>query len=378
MTVPAAKDDVDLSDLVELARQKSSAGRVSLAATLSELFNQSGSNMRESERTIMFDVMRQLVHEAESSVRRTLASYLSASDDVPHDLIAMLANDEVDVAFPVLTESGVLKDLDLIEVVRNRTFQHQLAVAVREHLSADVTDALVETGNPDVIQAALDNEGAAFSDEAMSRIVDIAESEAEKDDFQRSVLYRHDLPPELAKRMMMWVSVALRYHIVETFNINTAELDALLERAALDELEKFARQVEAGEIDLSHQDATPVKMVEALQEGKISGFINLFHKASGLRCNLVMRLLMEPGGEGLAVACKGMGFSRSFFSTLFTLAQKAVPGVENTGQTLEAANSQALVFFDSLDETRCQQLLSRWQLDSGYLNALRHFESISR
>lgn len=375
MAATAEKNEIDLGDLVKLARDKSSAGRVAMAATLAELFNSTGSGLKESERTLMFDVMRELVHEAEVCVRRTLASYLGASDGAPHDLITMLANDDIDVAFPVLTESGVLKDLDLIEVVRSRTFQHQLAIAVREDLSIEVTDALVETENTDVIQAALENESARFSKETMERVVGMTE---EEENLQRSVLARDDLSPELAKRMLMWVSVALRYHIVEKFNIDAVELDGLLEQAALDALENFGREVEAGAEDSDNANvATPGLMVEALQDGNIVSFISLFHKASGLRRNLVMRLMMEPGGEGLAVACKGIGFSRSFYSTLFTLAQKAVPGVKKAGKMLDGAVAQSLVFYDSIEEKQCQKLLDRWQLDSGYLNALRHFESIS-
>ena len=375
MAATAEKNEIDLGDLVKLARDKSSAGRVAMAATLAELFNSTGSGLKESERTLMFDVMRELVHEAEVCVRRTLASYLAASDGAPHDLITMLANDDIDVAFPVLTESGVLKDLDLIEVVRSRTFQHQLAIAVREDLSIEVTDALVETENTDVIQAALENESARFSKETMERVVGMTE---EEENLQRSVLARDDLSPELAKRMLMWVSVALRYHIVEKFNIDAVELDGLLEQAALDALENFGREVEAGAEDSDNANvATPGLMVEALQDGNIVSFISLFHKASGLRRNLVMRLMMEPGGEGLAVACKGIGFSRSFYSTLFTLAQKAVPGVKKAGKMLDGAVAQSLVFYDSIEEKQCQKLLDRWQLDSGYLNALRHFESIS-
>lgn len=376
MAATAEKNEIDLGDLVKLARDKSSAGRIAMAATLAELFNNTGSALKESERTLMFDVMRELVHEAEVCVRRTLAAYLAASDGAPRDLMTMLANDDIDVAFPVLTESGVLKDLDLIEVVRSRTFQHQLAVAVREDLSAEVTDALVETGNTDVIRAALDNESARFSTKSMERVVDMTEEKGEP--LQRSVLYRDDLSPELAKRMLMWVSVALRYHIVEKFNIDAVELDGMLEHAALDVLEEFGREAETG-VDASNNAdiATPGLMVEALQDGNIADFIGLFHKASGLRRNLVMRLMMEPGGEGLAVACKGMGFSRSFYSTLFTLAQKAVPGIKKAGKMLDGAVAQSLVFFDSIEEKQCQKLLGRWQLDSGYLNALRHFESIS-
>ena len=371
-----------ISDLIDLSRERSSAGRVVLAATLSELFNERNSGLSDSERSLMFDIMRRMVHECEICVRKTLAMYLAASKDAPADLIATLANDEIDVAYPVLTESGVLKDMDLIEVVRNCTFQHQLAVAVRDGLSADVSSALVETGNEDVARALLENGTAEIRPETMETLAERSKAETS---LQEPILRRADVSPELAKRMFMWVSVALRCHIIEHFDVSQVDLDQLMERAALEELEKVQGDLRLGnslagglaeeEIDGA---TAPELMVQALQAGDVPLFISLFRKVSGLRKNLIMRLMIEPGGEGLAVACKGLGFSRTFFSTLYTLSRKATPGQGQGGERNEAsALRQALDFFDNTKEAECKKLLQRWHLDSGYLNALRHFETTS-
>ncbi len=74
--------------------------------------------------------------------------------DLGH-LLKMLANDEIEVAGPVLKKSTVLQDLDLVEVIRNRTIEHQLAIAVREHVSERVSGALVEAGHEWVITTLL-------------------------------------------------------------------------------------------------------------------------------------------------------------------------------------------------------------------------------
>ena len=58
----------------------------------------------------------------------------------------MLANDDIEVAYPILAFNKVLQDADLIEVIRHRTLEHQLVIAIREDVSEAVSDALVRTG----------------------------------------------------------------------------------------------------------------------------------------------------------------------------------------------------------------------------------------
>ena len=57
--------------------------------------------------------------------------------------------------FGLLGANGGLQDLDLVEVIRNRTIEHQLAIAVREHVSERVSGALVEAGHEWVITTLL-------------------------------------------------------------------------------------------------------------------------------------------------------------------------------------------------------------------------------
>ena len=60
----------------------------------------------------------QLIRDAESSVRRLMSDKLADIPTVPRDLIKTLANDEIEVAVPVLKKSTVLQDVDLIELRR--------------------------------------------------------------------------------------------------------------------------------------------------------------------------------------------------------------------------------------------------------------------
>jgi hypothetical protein len=52
----------------------------------------------------------------------------------------------------------------------------------------------------------------------------------------------------------------------------------------------------------------------------------MFAQLTGLRQNLVRRIVFEPGGEGLAIACKAIGTLKSDFGSLFLLSRSARPG----------------------------------------------------
>ena len=82
----------------------------------------------------MTEILRQLIHDVEMSVRLALSERLAAEDSAPKDLIQILANAEIEVAYPILKDSSVLQDIDLIEIIQHRTMNHQLAVAMRDSL----------------------------------------------------------------------------------------------------------------------------------------------------------------------------------------------------------------------------------------------------
>ncbi len=143
----------------------------------------------------MGEILRQLVRDVELTMRKAIAERLSRKPDAPHALIIELANDQIDVAHPILKDSDVLRDVDLIEVIRHRTMEHQLAVAMRKTLSAGVSAALVETGNQDVIATLLNNHGATITREVMDYLV----NETKRvDAYQNPLVRRPDLPPDLA------------------------------------------------------------------------------------------------------------------------------------------------------------------------------------
>lgn len=365
--------EVDAGYLLALARKKTVASRTALAQIIATMFERDADSLNDREFALMTDILRRVLKEIEVSVRRRIAADFASRPDVPRDLLTFLANDEIDVAYPVLSQSRVLQDADLIEVIHNRTLEHQLAVAVRCEVSEAVSSELVNTGNEAVITELLKNPDARLSRTTLSYLV---EQSRRVDVYREPILSRRELPEDLAKRMVLWVSVALRKVIVDRFKLDPDEVDTLIESAALQEggtntggdgpdhptaAERLAQELrESGKVG-------PDVMIAALQNGEVSLFITLFAQATGLREILVRRLLFEPGGEGLAIACKALDFAREDFSVIFLFSRKARPV---SGAVLRDEHKMVMDLYDRMPPEACRTVLTRWGRDRNYLKAL--------
>ncbi|MCG8509006.1 MAG: DUF2336 domain-containing protein, partial [Rhodospirillales bacterium] len=227
-------DKIDFEQLQQLARKKSIEGRTALAETVADFFDNESKVLTARERALMYDILHRIIRDVEMAVRKRVAEYVAERPDVNSDLANLLANDEIEVAYPVLLKSEVLKDAALIEVIRNRTLEHQLAIAIRHEVSEAVSDALVEYGDESVIKALLDNDNARISKATMETLV---EQSRRIDTFREPILRRTELEPALAKRMFLWVSAALRQIIIQQFELDAETVDDLLEKAVFEELE---------------------------------------------------------------------------------------------------------------------------------------------
>ena len=369
--------EFDSNYLLELARQKSSTGRTELAATISDLFAGGGGVLSDRERALMYEILHRVVKDAEMEVRKVISSRLADREDAPLDLIDILANDEIDVAYPILTESTVLQDQNLIDIIRTRTLEHQMAVTIRHSISEDVSDALVETKNERVIRSLLQNDNAKISEATMDYLVEQSER---VDSFQEPVLQRNELKPDMAKKMYMWVSAALRKYIVDKCDLDQAEIDDLIESVMVETMEGNAgekpsdfKSFRLAEELQKEGRISPDFMIRALTDGEVRLFVDLLAKATSLRSELVMRFVLEPGGEGLAVACKALHMSDYEFQRIFTLCRKSR---REGRESIEADVGDVVKFYRNVSGDAAAEVVTRWRRDSSYLSALRDLNVI--
>jgi uncharacterized protein (DUF2336 family) len=367
-------DAGDVAKLFELAQQKSQAGRETLFKNVWDLFENRSGSLSQTERALMTDILRRLSHDVEMKVRIKLAKRLADSSSCPVELIQVLANDSIEVAHPILIESKLLQDEDLVEIVRQRSMQHQLAVTMRAELTPEVCDALAESGNEEVVVSMLKNEGAKISFALMDRLA--SESE-ERESYQEPLLNRPHLPPDVAKKMYGWVSAALREYISDHFEIDLDDLDDTLSQTFREAVEEAADKEEedspAQRLVNKLYDAgqlTAGFALKSLRQGEVNTFELAMAKLSGLRPRLMRRIIYERGGEGLAITCRSIEIDKSVFLTLYDLTRKALGEV---GEAERKNTEELRNLFDGMNPESAKRVLRKWQRDSEYLSAVKQF-----
>jgi uncharacterized protein (DUF2336 family) len=361
----------EVSKLIDLARNRTPEGRSALVTAIGSLIDETSRQFSAQELALMNDILKKLINDVAKPIRRSLAEKLAHTRSAPAEVIEILANDEIEIAASILQHSQLLSDRALIDIIRKRTRSHRLAIAMRKHLSSGVCDALVQPNEADVIKRLLENHGAEISQATLAYLVD---QSASVDEFQEPLLRRHDLNTDLAKRMYVHVSAALREFILAHYDVDRAELDATVAQATTEALEKAtaenhvdAAQALADKL-AQRQELTHDLVVQTLRRGEVPLFEAMMSQLTTLPQELACRLIYEEEADGFVIAARVSGFDRSTFTTLFLLLQRIHPrGMSEDPQQLR----RGLELFDRLRPETARKVVARYMVNPDFLRALR-------
>lgn len=154
------------------------------------------------------EIMETLARDHAVAVRQVLSETLQHSDQAPAHVVQQLARDlEMSVCGPVLRNSPVLTDEDLLHIIQGRPLDGQLvAIAERAGVSSAVTDAVVRTESEAAVAALLANHSAQIREETLDRIIDMA---PRHEPWHGPLVRRPKLPPTAAARIAGFVTAQL-------------------------------------------------------------------------------------------------------------------------------------------------------------------------
>jgi uncharacterized protein (DUF2336 family) len=336
-------------ELVALARSRSPADRERLLMSVADLCAGGESLTAQAQATIQ-DIFMDLVVQAERDIRQRLAERLASAAWAPHALVSILALDDIEIARPVIAQSPVLKDADLIRLLVEATLEHQIEVARRPHIGAPVVSAILDQSQPQVLAALADNTTAAVTPFHMQRLVVASRRIVAL----RGSLARHPaLTDDLAHTLYGWVGEALRANIAERFTIDKKLLAKSMTEAVADALagppdqiadpsaadaqrerEGMERRL-IGKLEAAGQ-LRPGYLLRALREGRSSLFEAALAVLGGYQVEHVRKAVAANRPDLLALACAGVGIDRSVFPTVLGLVQSL-----NQGRPLAPPNVAA-------------------------------------
>src|SRR6187401_210756 len=130
------------------------------------------SDLSSDDRAAAEGAMIMLLDDPSPLVRRTLAEVFAGCAEAPPVVVHALANDQPDVAEPILQHSPLLLDADLVDAVAAGEPERQIAIASRAKLPCSVSAAIAEVGCAEACLTLLENHRAETVPFSLDRIVE--------------------------------------------------------------------------------------------------------------------------------------------------------------------------------------------------------------
>lgn len=155
------------------------AEREQLFRNMAQLFS-FVSDRCDDEQVAQYDeVLCQLAEMVEVQARVHVAKLLAPLERAPGTVVVKLANDDIEVARPLLEFSTVLSDDDLIDIIGRQGEEHRIAIAGRESVPERVGSAIVEHGEGASVVRLVRNNNAEFDKATLEKLVKRATQDAE-------------------------------------------------------------------------------------------------------------------------------------------------------------------------------------------------------
>lgn len=367
--------EAGLERLLSLAADNTRSARDTLSQAIVDLFLKDDGRLSDRQRALMNDVLDKLISSVEIEVRQYAVEALLGREEPLSEVQALLADDKMALAAPILEKSSVLRDASLINIVMRRAEEHRMAIVLRTDLSVAAMPMQADAG-PDIFELLIRSTDTMVSRRAMEVLV--AESKRQ-DRFQEPLLSRADLPAELATRMFWWVAAALRSHILAHFTVDRYTIDRLLERAARQGIDSHTAldQLETRAIKLAKRmdelgDLTDDFMRICLSQSKMTIFVASLAVRGEISFLTAWAIIADKRGQSLAVLLRALGMKREMAAAILLLAERLH---ETPPQRPPGKLGELLSVFDMVPDERARSVLQFWQLDAGYRGAIEELKA---
>ncbi|WP_291197178.1 DUF2336 domain-containing protein [Hyphomonas sp.] len=312
MTVQSIRPQLTEDDILRLMRGETPEQRASVAHRLCRRI--ALDVLTDTEKAYAEEIIAILAEDAADLVRRTLAVTLRSSPILPREVALKLARDIEAVAIPVLQDSPVFSDEDLVELVLSVTAAKQAAIANRDALSITITEIISEHGAVEAVRALSANQGAEWTDKAFD---DTLRRFGRDEIVQAGLIKRDFIPTHIAEKMVSLVSGQL-FDIL----VNRHELPAQLaidlaasarERATIDLVEQSGRTNDlprfVSQLNLNGRLSNSLIM-RALCCGQMRFVEHALAELSGVAHQRVWLMIHDAGPLGLQAVFDRAGLPR--------------------------------------------------------------------
>ncbi len=326
-------------NFLQWAQTASAAQRAEAAGALARAYLYS--EMDERTRRDAEIALMSLLDDPSPLVRRALADNFASAADAPHSLISALANDQSDIAAPILSRSPLLTEAELIDCAAIGDAFAQSAIALRARVPLTVSAALAEVGAREAAISLAVNPGAELAEFSMRRMVERFGDDGE---MREALLARPYLPAAIRSELVTAATASLTAFVVDCAWLSPERAERL-SREARDKAnviivaETAVRDGRAGVRELAAYlresgQLTPSLALRALLSGNRDLFEAALAELSGLREDRVAGQLRDFRGAGFAALYAKAGLPVKFLPAFRAAleAQREFGGLRESGE----------------------------------------------
>ena len=297
---------------MQWAATAASAERAEGAGSLARAYLYAGLDLQDRREAEV--ALTSLLDDPAPSVRKALAEAFASAPDAPPAIVVALANDQSDVAAPILSRSPMLGDGELIDCAAIGDAFAQAAIALRPVLSASVAAAIAEVAAREPLIALAVNPGADIPEFSLRRMVERFGADGE---LREALLSRPALPPSVRSDLVAATASALSRFVVGCAWLSSERADRVV-REATDKAHVMiaadaerSRDWRAARALVRHLRScgrlTPSLTLRALLSGNSCLFEAALVELSGLPERKVIPLARDWRGTGFAALYKAAG-----------------------------------------------------------------------
>jgi uncharacterized protein (DUF2336 family) len=349
-----------IDELEEAIASKEIGRRADTLRRITDLFVSGAAAFSDDQIALFDEVMGLLTREIESSARAAFGHRLATLPQAPPRIIRALAlDDAIEVAGPILAQSGQIDEATLMESAKTKSQDHLLAISRRPVLVEALTDVLVQRGNELVAQSTAENPGAKFSEFGYSTLVKRSENDPE---LALRMLSRPEIPRQHLLKLFADASETVRLKLAAADHRKAILLRDMVAQAS-NQIQTQTREQSADfvaarfSVQFLHESGklTKSQLETFAREDKFDETIIALSFMCDLSIGLVERAMVEDRSEQILVLAKAIGLPWSTTSALL-LMQAGTKG--SSAQEIE----QCLAKFNKLQPDTAKKAVQFYRL----------------
>ncbi len=288
--------------------QRSDTQRTAILRQMTDLFLNTAGSLSQGHVGVFDDVMMRLIDHIETAALIELSERLAPIGNAPANVIGHLSrNDDISVSGPVLEQSNLLSDPDLIEIAQTKSQGHLSAIAGRASISTLVTTVLVGRGNDEVALKVATNSGAHISSNTYLSFIKRARND---EALTAAVAGRNDLPQEMFEQLVREATETVRQRLLAKSGPEMRERIAQVLSTIAARVSQNPGAVRAGKTLFAPDAAQQrVQVMRWTRAGDVPQLIDAMALLCRVPTRTVTELVRQRLHEGIIILGKSGGMS---------------------------------------------------------------------